>query len=178
MSILRSGLLATLALVALVAAAPAAPSAVGVTAASAVTAEDVVGWWLTEDGKAAVDITTCQDGLCGRIAWLQEPVLDGASKVDANNPSRNLRQRELAGLLVLNGFDATPDKKGRFTGGEIYDPRNGKTYYRCTLTIDDKGRVKLSGYGDIVRRGRTTVRARSSRTVEWTRASQEALASR
>lgn len=165
MRILRSGLLGTLALVTLVAAAPTA------------TADDVVGWWLTEDGKAAVEITTCEDGLCGRIAWLQEPALDGASKVDAKNPSRNLRQRELAGLMVLTGFDGTPDNKGRFKGGQVYDPRNGKTYYRCTLTLDDKGRIKLSGFGDLVRNGRT-VRARFSRTVEWTRASQEALASR
>lgn len=138
------------------------------TAAHAAIATEPLGTWLTEDGKAVVTIDQCDDGLCGKISWLREPMLDGANKVDANNRLGSQRERALIGLQVLQGFDQEPNGKGEWKGGQIYDPRNGKTYYRCTLTIDQAGSVKITGYADLKRPHGRFVRAKTRRTVVWT----------
>jgi uncharacterized protein (DUF2147 family) len=83
----------------------------------------VTGRWLTEEGKAIVEIAPCGAQLCGRIARVLKP-RPGGPAVDANNPDPALRNRPIEGISLLSGFTAAGDRwKGR-----IYDPESGRTY--------------------------------------------------
>lgn len=107
------------------------------TAASAAPVP-VTGRWLTVEGKALVDIAPCGSTLCGRIARVLKP-RPGGPAVDANNPDAALRQRPIAGILILSDFKPANDRwKGR-----IYDPESGRTY-RSEL-IRAGGTLKVKG---------------------------------
>lgn len=115
----------------------------------------IEGTWLSEDGEAAIQLIACDEGICGEIVWLQEPTDDaGTIKHDINNPEPALRPRPIIGLRLLYGF--RPDGPGRWTGGRIYDPNNGKSY-RCKMELEDAGAtLKIRGYVLTPLFGRTT----------------------
>lgn len=124
-------------------------------ATDAAASPTIQGLWLSEKEDAGVRVEPCGAELCGSIIWLAEPLDDGSVKLDVNNPDESLRSREVIGLRILEGFPVNPDKKQAWKGGQVYDPENGKTY-RCTLTLEDPGRMKLRGFIGISLLGRTT----------------------
>lgn len=81
----------------------------------------------------------------GEIVWLKDPLEeDGSEKLDKENPDTKLQSRKLMGLKILNDF--TYDKAdNEWSGGTIYSPKTGKTY-KCYLTFEDDGRLKVRGY--------------------------------
>ena len=98
---------------------PALALAAGAAAAPA----PVTGHWLTEGGKAVVEIAPCGQQLCGRIVRIVKPT-PGRPQTDVQNPDASLRNRPLVGTNILSGFTPGSDRwKGR-----IYDPESGKTY--------------------------------------------------
>jgi uncharacterized protein (DUF2147 family) len=118
--------------------------------------ETILGFWVSEEGDARIEVAPCGDKLCGSIVWLREPLdEDGKEKLDLENPDESLRDRKVIGLRILDGVAAKPNKKGAWKGGRIYDPKNGKTY-RCTLTVDDEGTMHLRGFIGISLLGRTS----------------------
>jgi uncharacterized protein (DUF2147 family) len=80
-------------------------------------------------------------------------------RLDANNPDPSLRSRSLAEVMILENFTYDDDK---WTGGTIYDPKNGKTY-RCVIGIEGE-HAQIRGYVGIPLFGRTEV---------WRRADEE-----
>jgi uncharacterized protein (DUF2147 family) len=92
-------------------------------------AQSATGLWLTESGKAAVEISDCGGGLlCGKIAWLRDPLDEtGKPRVDKNNPAAELKSQKLCGLLMVGNFKPT-NKPTEWDGGFIYNPEDGKTY--------------------------------------------------
>lgn len=127
---------------------------------------DIRGLWTTDSGEAKVRIEPCGEGaaaerLCGRIEWLEEPLeADGSQKRDDENPDPALRDREILGLAILEGFPVRPDAKGVYSGGTIYDPENGKTY-SCKITPSGDDELKIRGFIGVSLLGRTTVWTRS-----------------
>lgn len=134
-----------------------------------VAADDgaVTGLWLTaagEDGRSHVEIRATGNTYAGRIVWLEKPTyppddaqgMGGRERVDRNNPDADLRARPIMGLEILSGFEDAGD--GRWQGGEIYDPSNGKTY-KCKMRLEDDT-LHVRGFVGISLLGRTT---------EWTR---------
>lgn len=118
----------------------------------------ILGNWLTEEGRAEVEIYKCDNEYCGKIVWLREPKnAEGKDKTDVNNPVSEKRGRKIVGLNIVLGFKY--DKYGRWVGGKIYDPDNGKTY-SCKMTLENDT-LNVRGYLGISLLGRTTV---------WTRA--------
>ncbi len=111
-----------------------------------------VGYWLVQEGTSVVQIEESGGKLGGRIVWLKEPNYPpgsdqgpaGQPKVDAHNADVAKRDRKLLGLPIVWGF-APPDAKGVCEGGQVYDPRNGKTY-SGTITMAGKDRLELRGY--------------------------------
>lgn len=86
-------------------------------------APPVTGRWLTEGGKALVEVAPCGKALCGRIARVLART-SGGPAVDRHNPDPKLRGRPIVGLPILTGFtDAGAVWKGR-----IYDPESGRSY--------------------------------------------------
>lgn len=120
----------------------------------------VYGIWVDEDGEAAIEIAACEAGICGVIIWLREPTVEGDKpKTDIHNADVSLHDRPIIGLRLLEGF--RPDGPGRWAGGRVYDPNNGKSY-RCKLELEDGGEtLTIRGYILAPLFGRTTRWARA-----------------
>jgi uncharacterized protein (DUF2147 family) len=120
-------------------------------------AQDVLGKWKLSTGTAIVEVYQEGDVYNGKIVWLKNPTRpDGSPAVDQNNPDEKLRSRQLMGLNMLSNLK----KKGsEYTGGVIYDPANGKTYY-CSMEVE----------GEILKvRGSLDKRGLLGRTMDWFR---------
>lgn len=120
-------------------------------------AQNVLGKWKLSTGTAIVEVYQDGDVYNGKIVWLKNPTrTDGTPAVDHNNPDEKLRSRQLMGLNMLSNLKKDGNE---YTGGVIYDPSNGKTYY-CSMTVD----------GDILKvRGSLDKRGLLGRTMEWYR---------
>jgi uncharacterized protein (DUF2147 family) len=120
----------------------------------------IVGVWSTKDNDAKVEIYKCGNYYCGKIVHLARPNyppndkegMGGLPKVDRHNPDPKLRNQPLLGLELLRGFHYDGDNS--WTGGEIYDPDNGKTY-KSQMTLPGPDRLNLRGYIGIPLLGRT-----------------------
>ena len=108
-------------------------------AGPAFAADAVEGEWLTQAGTAKVKISPCAaqaDRMCGLISWMKTP-----SK-DTHNPDAALRERPILGLAMIRDFK--PAGPGKWTGGKIYNPSNGKTY-DSKISVNANGTLKVEG---------------------------------
>ncbi len=102
----------------------------------------VLGIWLTQIKDAKIEIYQKQTQYYGRVVWLAEPKDDeGNPKVDKNNPNTKLKTRPVLNMDILSGFIYDD---GEWTGGTIYDPKDGATY-ECKLWIEE-GNLMVRGY--------------------------------
>ena len=109
----------------------------------AVLADDaqtqVLGNWLTEPKDGIIQISQAADGtLQGRIIGGNEP-----GKLDQENPDPAKRHLVLRGQVIMRGLRYDGD--GRWSGGTIYKPANGKTY-KCKLELHDDGTLTVRGF--------------------------------
>lgn len=104
--------------------------------------DDVAGIWITDEDKSQVRIFKATNGkFYGKIEWLKED----KDKKDIENPDVSLRDQPLLGLTILKGFSYNSVKK-QWSGGTIYDPKNGKTY-DCYMWFDeDTQKLQIKGY--------------------------------
>lgn len=124
--------------------------------------EPVLGAWLTTGGDSHVEIVMGTDGkLSGKITWLAEPNYPaddaeaGKAKHDRLNPDASKQAAPIIGLEVLKGF--TKGSDGVWSGGTVYDPKNGKTY-KCKITLSEDGKkLNVRGYIGVSLIGRTEV---------------------
>jgi uncharacterized protein (DUF2147 family) len=85
-----------------------------------------VGTWMFAN-RVALQIFECSGQLCGRIVWLLRPRTPaGQPDLDTLNPDPSLRLRHLCGLTIIWGLQ--PGAQGHWTGGWLYDPKDGVTY--------------------------------------------------
>ena len=117
-------------------------------------ADAILGEWYTDGDESVVEVYKCEDAYCGKIVWLKEPLTpEGEKKTDQNNPDESLRDREIIGLNIVEGFKYDGD--GGWEDAKIYDPNKGKTY-SCKAEI--KGdKLKIRGFIGISVFGETTV---------------------
>lgn len=102
-----------------------------------------VGTWFDDTGKGAVQIFECNGKLCGRIAWLKDPLgEDGRPLHDGYNPDPKQRVRPICGLQVLGGLSRQAD--GTWDEGWVYDPKVGQSY-DAALALNGRDLV-LTGY--------------------------------
>ena len=124
---------------------------------AAAFAQEVIGKWKLEDGTAIVEVYQQGDVFNGKIVWLENPTeADGTPAVDKNNPDPKLQKRQLIGLNMLHGLKKDGSK---YSGGNIYDPGNGKTYY-CSFEVEGN---TLHVRGSLDKRGFL------GRTMDWFR---------
>lgn len=129
------------------------------TSVNAQTADDILGDWLNQEGTAKIHVFKAANGkfkgkYYGKIIWLQEPTKNGKPKVDEENPDASKRNQEIIGLIILNNFNYDADDK-EWSGGTIYDPKNGKTY-SCEITKSGD-KLNVRGYVGISMIGRTAI---------------------
>ncbi|MGN0003920.1 MAG: DUF2147 domain-containing protein [Sphingobacterium composti] len=113
---------------------------------------DILGKWMTIDdesgqAKSIVEIFKKSDGkYYGKIVkLLQKP--ENENCVNCKDDRKN---KPLLGLEIIRGLK----KDGKeFTGGNITDPKSGKTY-KCTITRDGD-KLNVRGYLGFSLIGRT-----------------------
>ena len=116
-------------------------------------ADDIVGEWFTRGERSAVRIERKGDLFTGSIVWLKSPMgKDGKPLADEHNPDAKLQGRTLQGLEVLRGFHF--DGKGKWEGGRIYDPKNGKEY-ESVLKLENHDVLAVRGFVGVAAFGRT-----------------------
>ncbi len=116
-----------------------------ITSSAFAQADKILGTWLSADKKAHVEIYKTNSGAYyGKIIWLAEPndPATGKPKVDAKNPDASKRNNPLLGSLTFLNFTY---KDGEYTGGKIYDCRDGKTY-TGKLWLNTDGTLSMRGY--------------------------------
>lgn len=100
----------------------------------------LVGTWKSPTKNATIAIAPCGQSLCGRLQDSDDLRAD-PDRRDIKNKDHALRDRKLAGMLMLQGFTGGPDK---WTGGTVYNGDDGGTY-KGTITRVDNDRIKLTG---------------------------------
>jgi uncharacterized protein (DUF2147 family) len=108
----------------------------------------VLGEWTSPKKDSRVLIYKVKSSYYGKIVWGT-----GSSTKDEKNPNASLRNRELIGLVILNDFTY---EDGVFTGGTIYDPREGKTY-KCKMTLKSDNQLSIRGFIGISLFGRSEI---------------------
>ena len=105
----------------------------------------IVGVWKTGEGTAMVRIYKNGEKYQGKIVWLKEPndPETGKPKVDKNHPDQATRTRPVLGLINVWGFIFKEDNL--WDDGNIYDPKNGKTY-SCTIRLENANTISVRGY--------------------------------
>jgi uncharacterized protein (DUF2147 family) len=117
-------------------------------------AQDITqGTWFNEEKNAKIQFFKQGDKIFGKIVWLKEPTDNGKARTDKENPDEKLRSRPLIGLVNLKNF--TQSNKGTWEDGEVYDPKNGKTY-SCKMTLSSPTRLDVRGFIGISIIGRTS----------------------
>jgi uncharacterized protein (DUF2147 family) len=108
--------------------------------AGAQAADNILGNWVSQDGKGVVTIAPCGKALCGHITRLTQKAKDEGPTTDEHNPDPTLRARSLVGVKVLNDFV----EDGKEWHGSIYYPFQGKTY-RAFISRNPDNSLKVRG---------------------------------
>ncbi|RYU94805.1 DUF2147 domain-containing protein [Emticicia agri] len=117
-------------------------------------AQDITqGTWYNEEKSAKIQFFKQGEKIFGKIVWLKEPNDGGKPRTDKENPDEKLRTRPLIGLVNLKNF--TQESKTTWEDGEVYDPKNGKTY-SCKMTLSSPTRLDVRGFIGISIIGRTS----------------------
>lgn len=116
---------------------------------SQTTGDAILGEWLSPKKDSRILIFRQGNKYYGKITWGT-----GSSPKDEKNPKPELRSRELLGLVILNHFEFDGDDT--WEKGDIYDPREGKTY-SCKMTLKDPNRLSIRGYIGLSMFGRSEI---------------------
>lgn len=118
-------------------------------------ADDILGTWLNEEATGKIQLYKENGKYFGKVVWLKEPndKVTGKPRTDVENPVEKLRSNPLVGLVNMRDF--TFDGKEEWSGGTIYDPKNGKTY-KCYIRFDSPNKLKVRGYIGVSLIGRST----------------------
>lgn len=116
-------------------------------------ADEILGEWVAPAKDGRILIYKNNNAYFGKITWGT-----GGPETDENNPDAKLRKRKVIGLEILKDFVFDDNV---WTGGTIYDPREGKTY-SCKLSLDDTGKLNIRGYIGFSLFGRTEIWTRFS----------------
>ena len=135
------------------------------SAALAQNSEAIAGKWWNQEKDAQIEIYVCDAKYCGKIVWLKNPDypaddskgMGGKPRVDRENPEPSKRETPILGMNLLTGFSHSGGNL--WEGGQIYDPREGKTY-KCKMTLENPDRLKVRGFIGISLIGKTNEWAR------------------
>jgi uncharacterized protein (DUF2147 family) len=123
-------------------------SLLALTGALAWAQTSPVGLWKTidDDGKtekSLVRIVEAGGALLGKIEKIFDPAKQD-SKCDKCSDER--KDKPVLGMTILRNVKQDADDKELWTGGEILDPNNGKTYKTRLKPVDGGKRLEMRGY--------------------------------
>ncbi len=111
--------------------------------ATAQSAGNPDGIWLTQAGDAKVRVSRCGAGLCGVVVWLREPIdpMTGKPQVDDKNPNPALARRPIIGLALFSGMRSVGPNQW---SGQIYNADDGKIY-ASKISVTGPATLKVEG---------------------------------
>lgn len=114
--------------------------------------KNIVGIWESDKKDVRMEFFKDGDHYSAKLLWGNLVVeKDGVtSKKDTKNPDKQLRNRDIIGIVSLTGLKWNGKE---YTDGKIYDPPSGDTY-TCKAWIED-GKLSLRGYLGISLLGKT-----------------------
>jgi uncharacterized protein (DUF2147 family) len=116
--------------------------------------KSISGNWYNQEKDAVIEIKQVKNIFQGKVTWMSEPNnKDGSPKRDKLNPDESLRSQPRLGKVIMTGF--TFEEDNVWGGGEIYDPKSGKTY-NGTITLTSKNKLDLRGYVGLPIFGKTS----------------------
>ena len=130
----------------------------GLFAALAHAQATPVGLWKTIDDetkkeKSLIRITEAGGVFTGKLEKLLDPAARPDPVCDLCNDER--KDKPLVGMTLIKGVKQSDSDKGRWDGGEILDPNNGKTY-KVRMTPAEGGKtLAVRGYIGAPLLGRT-----------------------
>ena len=117
-----------------------------------VNPDDILGVWQAGKGKGHIQIFKENGKYYGKLIWITNPKdVNGKPKLDKNNPNAALRNKPLLGLTMLKDFKYDD---GEWSGGQIYNPSDGKEY-KAYIKLKDLNTLDLRGYVGISLFGKT-----------------------
>jgi uncharacterized protein (DUF2147 family) len=129
--------------------------------AAAMAQATPVGLWKTIDDetkkeKSLVRIVDSGGALTGRI----EKVLDPTAKPDdvCDKCTDERKGKPIVGLTIIRNAKADEADKALWTGGDITDPNNGKTYRLRLKPLDGGKQLEVRGYIGPFFRNQTWIR--------------------
>jgi uncharacterized protein (DUF2147 family) len=107
-----------------------------------------VGLWKTidDDGKTEKSLVRIAESggvLTGTIEKIFDPAKQDA-KCDLCSDER--KDKPVLGLTIIRNVRQDADDKTLWTGGEILDPKNGKTYKTRLKPVDGGKSMEMRGY--------------------------------
>ena len=137
----------------------------GAVMAQADPAAGVAGLWYDDEGKGAIEIARCGEGVCGKIVWLKDTKApNGQQLTDQNNPDTGKRKRPICGLQIIG--EGKPAGRGGWDGGWIYDPEEGKSYSVELTPKADGKTLQVHGYLGMKALGETMTWKRAPANLE------------
>lgn len=116
--------------------------------------DTILGKWLSASGEAHIQIYQNGNKFSGKLVWLKDPLdVNGKPMLDKKNPKNELTKRPILGLIFLKDFIF---KDGIWEGGNIYDPKTGKTY-SCKISAAGKDKINVRGFVGFSMLGRTEI---------------------
>jgi uncharacterized protein (DUF2147 family) len=111
--------------------------------ATAQTAADPTGIWLTQAGDAKVRVSKCNGGICGVVVWLRDPIdpATGKPQVDDKNHNPSLAKRPVIGLPLFQGMPQSGPNKW---SGTIYNADDGNTY-ASNISVGGADTLRVEG---------------------------------
>jgi uncharacterized protein (DUF2147 family) len=105
---------------------------------------ELLGNWMAESEKIAIELYRCEEYLCGKIIWVIKPYRNnGEFKRDKRNPDPALRQRGYCGIEVVRGLRGKNDRVWRH--GTFYYPKKGRSF-DLDIKLKDDDRLELRAY--------------------------------
>jgi uncharacterized protein (DUF2147 family) len=118
-----------------------------------------VGYWQTIDDvtgkpKSILHITQSGNALYGKVIKIYpRPGFDQNEICTACKGQKH--NQPIVGMIVMEGLTQSTNNPAEWSGGEILDPLNGKTY-KCFITLVNNGRsLNVRGYIGFSLFGRT-----------------------
>jgi uncharacterized protein (DUF2147 family) len=126
--------------------------------ATAQTAADPAGIWLTQAGDAKVRVSKCNGGICGVVVWLRDPIdpATGKPQVDDKNHNPSLAKRPVIGLPLFQGMPQSGPNKW---SGTIYNADDGNTY-ASNISVGGADTLRVEGCVGALCGGETWTRSR------------------
>jgi len=116
----------------------------------AYAANSPIGYWKTIDDvtgkpKSILHIYETNGALYGQIVKIfPRPGYDQNELCSACKGSRH--NKRIVGMVIMEGLKQSTNNLSEWSGGQILDPVNGKTY-RCNIEVTDNGQqLNVRGY--------------------------------